>query len=153
MEKELICGTKTRGYFGIAFYEPKFEENIGTAVRNAHCFGADFIAVIGKRYKRQPSDTMATERHVPIYEYADLEDFLNHVPLGCEVIIVECDGESSADFKHPQRAVYLLGGEDRSVPQIPNTKRVKFPTFHCVNMAVASGLMLYDRIIKNLMNK
>ena len=66
---------RKRGYFGIAFYEPKFEENIGTAVRNAHCFGADFIAVIGKRYKKQPSDTMATERHIPIYEYENLEDF------------------------------------------------------------------------------
>jgi tRNA(Leu) C34 or U34 (ribose-2'-O)-methylase TrmL len=38
-----------RGYFGIAFYEPKFIVNIGTAVRSAKCFGASFIAVIGGR--------------------------------------------------------------------------------------------------------
>lgn len=140
---------KERGYFGIAFYEPKFEENIGTAIRNAHCFGADFISVIGKRYERQPSDTMATERHIPIYEYEDLEDFLAHIPLGCELVIVECDGEDSATFIHPQRAIYLLGGEDRNAPNIPSIKRVRFPTSHCVNMAVASGLILYDRKLKS----
>ena len=139
---------KERGYYGIAFYEPKFEENIGTAVRNAHCFGADFIAVIGKRYKKQPSDTMATERHIPIYEYTDLEDFLAHIPIGCDIVVVECDGEDSKNFIHPQRAIYLLGGEDRNAPQIPNTKRVKFPTSHCIIRAVASGLILYDRKIK-----
>jgi tRNA(Leu) C34 or U34 (ribose-2'-O)-methylase TrmL len=139
---------KKRGYFGIAFYEPKFEENIGTAVRNAHCFGADFIAVIGKRYKKQPSDTMKTEKHVPIYEYSDLKDFIEHLPKGCEIVVVECDGESSIEFKHPQRAVYLMGGEDRSVPKTVNAKRVAFPTSHCVNMAVASGLILYDRVMK-----
>lgn len=137
-----------RGYFGIAFFEPKFELNIGTAVRNAHCFGADFIAVIGKRYKKQPSDTMATERHIPIYEYIDIEDFKSHLPLGCEIVVVECDGEDSKSFIHPRSAVYLLGGEDRNAPEIKGSKRVRFPTSHCVNMAVASGLILYDRIIK-----
>lgn len=140
---------KCRGYFGIAFFEPKFEKNMGTAIRNAHCFGADFIAVIGMRYSQQPSDTMKTERHIPIYEYKDLDDFLNHTPKGCEIIVVECDGQDVRSFKHPQRAIYLLGGEDRSVPFIKNVLRVRFPTSHCVNMAVASGLILYDRKLKS----
>jgi hypothetical protein len=59
---------KKRGYWGIAFYEPKFEENIGTAVRSANCFGANFITIIGNRYEKQPSDTMASYRHLPIFE-------------------------------------------------------------------------------------
>jgi hypothetical protein len=75
-----------KGYWGIAFYEPKFEENIGTAVRSAHCFGADFIAVIGKRYKRTPADTMASHRHMPIFEYQDLDDFIKHLPVECELV-------------------------------------------------------------------
>ena len=136
-----------RGYFGIAFYEPKFEENIGTAVRNAHCFGADFISVIGKRYKKQPSDTMATEKHIPIYEYENLEDFLKHLPIESELIVVECDGGDIKNFVHPSRAVYLLGGEDRNVPFV-KARRIRFPTSYCVNMAVASALILYDRVIK-----
>jgi len=137
-----------RGYFGIAFYEPKFELNIGTAIRNAHCFGADFVAVIGKRYKRQASDTSATERHVPIYEYADLNDFLSHIPIKCEIVSVEVDGRDIKNFIHPERAVYLMGGEDKTLPIIENSIRVRFPTDYCVNMAVASALILYDRKMK-----
>lgn len=136
-----------RGYFGIAFFEPKFIKNIGSAVRNAHCFNADFIAVIGKRYQKQPTDTMATERHIPIYEYKNLSDFQKHLPIGCKIIVVECDGDNIKNFIHPQRCIYLLGGEDRNVPKI-KAKRIKFPTDYCVNMAVASALILYDRKIK-----
>jgi tRNA(Leu) C34 or U34 (ribose-2'-O)-methylase TrmL len=139
---------RKRGYFGIAFYEPKFKENIGTAVRNAHCFGADFIIIIGRRYKSQPTDTMKTERHIPIFEYSDLNDFLNHVPVGCEIVSVEVDGDDIRNFIHPNRAVYIIGGEDRTLPIIDNSKRISFPTNYCVNMAVASALVLYDRKIK-----
>lgn len=139
-----------RGYFGLAFYEPKFEENIGTAVRSAHCFGADFIAVIGKRYRRMPADTMATERHIPIYEYVDLDDFKTHLPKECDVFIVEVDGQGIQGFEHPERCIYLMGGEDRSVPLVEGWPRISFPTSHCLNMAMAATLICYDRVAKSV---
>ena len=37
----------SRGYWGIAFFEPKTTENIGTAIRSANCFGVNFINIIG----------------------------------------------------------------------------------------------------------
>jgi tRNA(Leu) C34 or U34 (ribose-2'-O)-methylase TrmL len=58
------------------------------------------------------------------------------------------DGENIVNFNHPERAIYLFGGEDRSVPIVQNSKRIKIPTSYCLNMAVASGVILYDRIIK-----
>jgi tRNA G18 (ribose-2'-O)-methylase SpoU len=133
-----------RGYWGIAFYKPKFEQNIGTAVRSAHCFGADFIAVIGKRYKKQPSDTMATEKHIPIYEYENLDDFLKHIPIGCEVIGVEVDGKDIIGFKHPERAIYVLGGEDKNLPK-KFKNRLKIKTSYCLNMAVAASIIMFHR--------
>lgn len=136
-----------RGYFGIVFYEPKFHKNIGTAIRSAHCFGVNFIGIIGKRYTREPSDTMISERHIPIYHYINLKDFMNHLPMGCEVIGVEVDGEDIKNFIHPRRVVYLFGGEDRTLPaEIKN--RIKIDTSHCLNMAVAASIVLYDRSIK-----
>lgn len=140
---------KKRGYFGIAFYEPKFEENIGTAVRSAHCFGADFIAVIGPRYKKQASDTMATERHIPIYQYKDIDDFLEHTPIDCEIVAIECDGKQALEtYKHPERAIYVFGGEDRTLPK-EFDNRIRFDTPYCVNMAVAASITLYDRNLKS----
>jgi len=137
-----------RGFYGIAFYEPKFTENIGTAIRNAHCFDADFICLIGKRYKKTPSDTTKAQKHIPLYEYKDLKDFIEHTPKDCEIVSVEVDGNDIKNFVHPERAIYLIGGEDRTLPII-KSRRVTFPTRYCVNMAVASGLILYDRVIKS----
>lgn len=137
-----------RGYYGIVFYQPKFEENIGTAFRNAHCFDADFIGIIERRYTKECTDTSFAQKHVPLYEYKNLEDFLSHTPVDCKIISVEIDGNDIKNFVHPERAIYLIGGEDRTLPIIKGVSRVRFPTKYCVNMAVASALILYDRIIK-----
>ena len=135
---------RNRGYWGVVFYEPKFDENIGTAVRSANCFGAKFIGVIGKRYRGQPSDTMKTENHVPIYEYSDMDDFLKHIPIGCEVIGLEVDGKDIVGFKHPKRAIYVLGGEDRNLPDVIKN-RLRIDTTHCLNMSVAASIVMFHR--------
>lgn len=138
-----------RGYFGIAFYEPKFEENIGIAIRSSNCFGCDFICIIGKRFKKTPQDTMGSEKHIPIFEFNDMEDFMGHCPVECEIISVEVDGaENLVDFKHPERAIYLFGGEDRTLPDL-KTKRVKIDIPYCLNMSVTASIVLYDRHSKN----
>ena len=133
-----------RGYFGIVFYEPKFSENIGTVIRSANCFGAIFIGIIGKRYKKQVGDTMTTEKHIPFYEYTDLNDFLIHVPIKSEIIACEVDGKDIRNFKHPERAIYIFGGEDRTLP-IELSNRIKIETSHCLNMAVAASIVMFHR--------
>ena len=139
---------KKRGYWGIAFHEPKFGENIGTAIRSANCFGANFICIIGKRYKKQPTDTMATKNHVPIYEYKDFSDFLEHIPIDCEIIGIEVDGRDIKNFIHPERAIYIFGGEDRILPkEIKN--RLSINTSYCLNMAVAASIVMFHRNYAN----
>ena len=142
MKKEI---QNKRGYCGIAFFEPKFEENIGSAIRNCHCFSADFICIIGKRYSKTPADTTDAKKHIPVYEYKDIDDFTSHIPIGCELISVEVDGEDIKNFKHPQRAIYIFGGEDRTLPAIKGTKRIKIDTKYCLNMAVTSAVILFSR--------
>lgn len=136
-----------RGYYGIAFFEPKFIENIGTIIRSANCFQADFIAIIGGRYQKTAMDTMKTHKHVPIYEYRDMNDFIDHIPIECDVVGVEVGGDSINEFKHPERAIYLLGGEDRTLPEMFG-KNITIDTTHCLNMAVAASIIMYDRSIK-----
>lgn len=138
-----------RGYCGIAFWQPKEEKNIGTVFRNAHCFDADFVCIIGDRAGyNESSNTTRAERHIPVFKYADIEDFMAHVPVGCEVVSVEVDGEDIAEFRHPERAIYLFGGEDRTLPDIGG-KRVRFDTLYCLNMATSSGIVLFDRQSKS----
>ena len=105
---------KKYGFFGIGCLNMKSEVNYGTLFRTAQIFEADFVFVIGKRFKRQASDTMKSWRHIPTFEYKDFEDFNNHRPYNCELVGIEMCNKAKplSVFKHPQQVAYLLGAED-----------------------------------------
>lgn len=142
-----------KGYYAIGIYEPKTETNIGTLWRSAHNFGADFLFTIGRRYAKERSDTTKAGRHIPLYDYKDWEDFISHLPDGCELVCVEqADGarELSAAV-HPERAVYVLGAEDYGIPpdKMRGHQKVFIDTPMCINVAVAGSIVMYDRSLKN----
>lgn len=142
-----------RGYCGIGIENIKTETNYGTLFRSAYVMGADFIFLIGKRFKRQCSDTVCSYRHLPLFEFKDAEDFINHIPYDCQPIAIEItdDARDIANFIHPERAIYILGAEDGLISKdiIKHCKAtVKIPTTHCLNVAVAGSIVLYDRLIK-----
>src|ERR1700722_6052092 len=95
-----------RGYYGVAIYNGKNEINYGTLLRTSHLLGASFFCVIGKRFKRQASDTMKSHRHVPTFEYSSFDDFYKNLPFECQLVGVELSKEAKElkDFVHPQRA-------------------------------------------------
>ena len=139
-----------RGFYGIAVYHPKTEVNIGTLWRTANLMGARFLATIGHRYRRQSSDTLNTTDHIPLFAYDGFEDFRAHLPEGTILVAVELDDSAVMleDFKHPERAVYLLGAEDTGIP--PNIlarchRIVKINTPRSLNVAVAGSIVAYDR--------
>lgn len=142
-----------RGYFGIACYQPKTTDNVGTLWRSAHVFGAAFVATIGARYHRQPSDTMQTPRHVPLLHFATVGDLLESVQ-GATLIGVElCErARNLVTYNHAESAVYLLGPEDGSLPpDVLGLCRsvVQIPGTHCLNLAVAGSIVAYDRVAKS----
>lgn len=144
---------KTRGYFGVVVYQPKYGENIGTLWRSAHAFGAAFLATIGPRYHRQPSDTSSATKHTPLWRFDRLNDLLYHIDSSCVPVAVEIT-DTARDlprFNHPERALYILGPEDGTLP--PEVLDVcvaivKIPTAFCLNLATAGSVVLYDRIAK-----
>jgi tRNA G18 (ribose-2'-O)-methylase SpoU len=142
-----------RGYFGIGVYCPKSEINYGTLFRSANVFGASFVFLIGRRFKKLPSDTLRTERHIPLTEYRDFGDFYDHRPVGCSIVGVEMgkDFTRLAEFKHPNSAVYLLGAEDTGLPRHVMTCcdcLVSIPGENSLNVSVAGSIVMYDRIAK-----
>ena len=138
-----------RGYFGIGIYHPKTTENIGTLWRSAHNFGADFIFTIGRRYKKQASDTTKAERRVPLYEYKSFEDLREHLPRGCNIVFVEQAGgaKNLKETNHPETAVYILGAEDYGVPEniMQGYQKIFIDTPMCLNVAVAGSIVMFDR--------
>lgn len=139
-----------RGYFGIGIYNPKKEVNIGTLWRSAMNFGAAFIFTIGKRYRKQAADTTSSFKHIPLFEFINFDDFNKHRPRDCQLIGIEQSEESVlvGEFKHPERAIYLLGAEDNGLSKTILTacqKVVEIDTPMCLNVAVAGSIIMFDR--------
>lgn len=144
---------KQRGFFGIGIQNAKTEQNIGTLWRSASIMGASFIFTIGKRYKKQASDTMQSWRHIPLYNYETFEDFYKAMPYDCQLVGVELDAKSVPveKFIHMERCIYLLGAEDIGLSKEALEKchsLVQLPGDYCMNVAVAGSIIMYDRIIK-----
>lgn len=144
---------RSRGYFGIGIERSKTEANVGTLWRSAFAFGASFVFTIGRRYPRQSSDTTKSWRHIPLLEYADVDDFHAHIPYDCQVVGVELtpDAHALESFAHPQRAIYLLGPEDGSLSakaQDLCQSVVRFDSDYCLNVAAAGTVVMYDRNAK-----
>ena len=143
-----------RGYFEIGIYRCKTSTNYGTLWRSAYQLGAAGIFLIGCRFKKQNSDTLRTHRHIPLREYETFEHFLSCRPYDCPLVAIETGGKPLRGFKHPHRAVYLLGAEDHGLP-----KRITDESQHVVsiesvntesyNVAVAGAIVMYHRILQN----
>jgi tRNA G18 (ribose-2'-O)-methylase SpoU len=142
-----------RGYCGIGIEHGKTAHNIGTLWRTADLFDVDFLFTVGARYTRQPSDTMRSWKHIPLWNFQALQDIKLAAPLECAIVGVELvDGAFSLEtYTHPERAIYLLGAEDHGL-----TKEalkmchhvIRLPGRLSMNVAVAGSIVLYDRLTK-----
>lgn len=144
--------TSPRGYFGIGIINGKTKANIGTLWRSATLYDAAFIFTIGRRYKRQASDTPHTPRHTPLFEFDTVDDLLRHLPYSCPLVGVELDPRAVplTEFKHPERACYLLGAEDHGLsPSVTDRchhiVQVETAQPQSMNVAVAGSLVLHSR--------
>jgi tRNA G18 (ribose-2'-O)-methylase SpoU len=143
-----------RGFFEIGVYAPKSDMNIGTLWRSAYQLGASGIFTIGRRYKRQPSDTVNACLHVPLRNFATWDDFEKSLPYGAPLVAVEMGGRNLAGYGHPARAIYLLGAEDHGLPprilarchSVVSIESERAPSF---NVAVAGSIVMWDRYAKN----
>jgi tRNA G18 (ribose-2'-O)-methylase SpoU len=148
-------GMTARGYCGIGIERPKKNANAGGLWRSAHAFNAAFVFTIGARYAGEASDTTKAWRHVPGFAFDGAEAFLAGMPEAAQVIAIECDAGRPtmplSRFVHPERAVYVLGAEDRGVSAtILNacSAVVEIPSRYCLNVATAGAIVLYDRVTK-----
>ena len=139
-----------RGYSCIGLFNTKDSKNIGGAMRAAYCYESSLIIISGNRYKYTPDDTSKAYRTIPLIQTNDL---FNSVPYDCKIIGVEITEKSKniINFIHPERACYIFGPEDGSLPDEVLNKCnyvISIPTKHCMNLAATVNVVLYDRLIK-----
>lgn len=146
-----------RGYFGIGIEGVSKKGNMGNLIRTGHAFGAAFAFTVnpetdflsGETVTKAYADTSKTDGQIPFYEYDTISDM--HIPKGCQLVGVELDDSAAElpEFRHPRRAVYILGGERTSLSE-PMRERCKFlikiPTKFSLNVATAGAIVMYDRL-------
>jgi tRNA(Leu) C34 or U34 (ribose-2'-O)-methylase TrmL len=142
----------------VALVNPKFPHNVGAAVRAASCFGIPQVWFTGNRVSLSPTKKYRLPREERMKGYKDVElrnfdTFFEQYDRDVTPVAVELrpNAEQLPQFQHPDRAVYVFGPEDGS---IPNTylrhchRFVVVPTKHCMNLAATIYVVLYDRMVK-----
>jgi len=143
----------SRGFAAIGLDNPKSGVNIGSVFRAAGVYEAKLIVLGGPRPEkitRFQTDTMRTWKHTPVILTDDIFDALpfDTVPIAVDLLP---DATPLMEFTHPERAFYIFGAEDstldeRIVKRCAHT--VYVPTKHCMNLAAAVNVVLYDRLAK-----
>jgi tRNA(Leu) C34 or U34 (ribose-2'-O)-methylase TrmL len=142
----------------IILVNPKFPHNVGVTVRAASCFGVQQVLYTGDRVAMELEKKRRLPREERLKDYKDVElrqfdypfeVFENDVvPVAVEL---RQNSELLPQFEHPEKAVYVFGPEDGSIPSVLLRHCHRFvviPTHHCVNLSAAVYLMLYDRMLK-----
>ena len=139
-----------RGYAAIGLYHPKTDCNVGGAARAASVYGAALVVVQARKFVRYSTDTTKAWRSIPTIV---VEDLWAAVPVGCVPVVIEKSKRAVSlfNFCHPERAFYIFGPEDGSVPEHIQSQCgnvVCIPMEYCMNLAATVNVVLYDRAAK-----
>jgi tRNA(Leu) C34 or U34 (ribose-2'-O)-methylase TrmL len=142
----------------IALIDPKYPHNVGMVVRLASCYGLRQVWFTGDRVSLNPARGERLPREERMKGYRDVEVIhyehpfdqfpADTVPVAVEV---RASSEPLHSFEHPEKALYVFGPEDGSIPKplLAHCHRfLVIPTRHCLNLATAVATVLWDREYK-----
>lgn len=144
---------------GVLLYNPRDPHNVGNALRACSCWGMNQLWFTGDRVIDQLDGLSRLPREERMKGYKEVEvihndqywkafDNIDVTPVAIEV---RPNSENLVHFEHPENALYVFGPEDGSLSSsVLNWchRFVTIPTAHCLNLAAAVNVMLYDRRLK-----
>lgn len=142
----------------VIMINPKFHYNVGAAQRACSCWGLKQLWVTGNRVdvtghgkKGKPrlprEERMKGYKDVKVFNY----DYpFDQMPDNAQPVAIELKpgSQSLENFEHPENAVYVFGPEDGSLDKVVLRhchSLVQIPTRHCLNLAAAINVILWDR--------
>ncbi len=146
----------------VVLMNPKYPHNVGAALRACSCWGVgqlwwtgDRVTLDMPRGQRLPrEERMKGYRSVQLSR--DDRVFERFASASVTPIAVELrpQAESLVTFEHPDNALYVFGPEDGSLSKPVRLlchRFVVIPTHHCLNLAAAVNVVLYDRRVKRML--
>lgn len=159
----------------VVLLNPKTPYNVGSAIRACSIFGVNVLRWTGKRITtaegRRKAGTQFGKGNRPrlpreerMKDYTDVdwtvapEDVISSfIAQGYTPVAVEVrdNAERLDEFVHPEKAVYVFGPEDGSVPKgvLAVCHRfvcIRTATRTPLNLAAAVNLVLHDRYVKEV---
>ncbi len=147
----------------VALINPKYPHKVGAALRACSCWGigqlwwtGDRVALNVPRGERLPrEERMKGYRSVKMVRDDHVFDRFERGMVTPVAVELRLQAESLVTFEHPEDALYVFGPEDGSLPKPVRLlchRFVVIPTHHCLNLAAAVNVVLYDRRFKRQMN-
>lgn len=139
------------GFSCVGLYSPINNWNIGGIFRASYCYDVKLIVIKGGKNIsiKSATDTVGTWRHIPLIR---TEDIFSVIPYSCVSVAVEVGGSQIlTEYKHPDRAFYIFGPENGSLPsKVLDRCRdvITIPTTTCMNLSATANVVLYDRMLK-----
>lgn len=148
---------KLRHDVQVAIENWQHDFNIGTIVRNANAFNVSAVHVIGRRHWNRRG-AMVTDRYLDVFHHPTVADFKEAIK-GRKIIAI--DNQTGAvnlhDSELPKGAVLVFGGEGPGLSQemIDASDQMiaieQFGSTRSVNVGVASGIVLYEWVRRNIL--
>ena len=143
-------------YVAIGLENPKTPDNVGSVLRAVGCFNAQAVYYSGQRYDiaaKHHTDTKNVQQRVSLARSESWHELKAQLPEGTQLVCVELalGATPLPDFEHPERALYVFGPEDGSLPKAVVSEAdvvVYIPTIGCLNLAATVNVLLYDRLTK-----
>ncbi|MBR7889576.1 RNA methyltransferase [Marinomonas sp. A79] len=146
----------------VGLINPKSASNVGAVMRAAGCYQVEQVWYSGHRYDRAvklSTDTKNIRTSIPLTHLDGLgaTDFIEAIDtIDADIKLVCVDLIQGATplpaFQHPEKALYVFGPEDGTIPQriVDSADHVVFvPTVGCMNLAASVNVLLYDRLAKS----
>lgn len=139
----------------IGLHNPKNPTNVGAVLRAAGCYNATQVRYNGTRYNRAAKFQTDTKHAHERIDLVEMHDLTAELADGVEIVCVELalGAVPLPHFIHPEKAIYVFGPEDGSLPQDVVDKAhhvVYVPTTGCMNLAATVNVVLYDRLAKTM---
>ena len=145
--------------FSIGIFQGKTSYNVVKLRRIATQLGASECFVIHPRFRQGSAEWTAEEDNkidascVPYVEYLDFDEFSSKAKEGYVFVAIEMGGQDLVEYKHPRKAIYILGAEDngvstlvqracRDMVALPSSRSQSF------NVTCAGSIVMYDRMTK-----
>jgi len=151
----------------VVLENPKYGHNVGAALRAASVFGISQVwfsgtrvgldsRMVNRKFRLPREERMKVWKDTSViqfeYPLRILNDGKKH--KGTPVCVEVGDGyEQLPYFEHPEDAIYVFGPEDGGVSKalrVACHRFVTIPSKSCLNLAAAVNVVLYDRMMKEM---